>query len=496
MSSNGYISPNVLPPSGGQENPVALPSGKQRELEDLRALPRALMGGTPTMREAGRTYAPQHPAESDEGYAVRIGTTVLYGAFSQTVTRQAGKLFEKPITIVDGDDVIQTFVLDVDGEGRSLTSFMNDAVKDGFVDGIAYLMVEFPVIPEGATQADVLLMRARPYWVLIRACQVLGWKSMNVGGNQVLTQFRFMELVEEPIDEFSTECIEQIRVLDVGGFFRTYRKKKDSTGKEDWMIDKEGRASWFDIPVIPIYINRTGFFEAKPPLRELAELNQEHWASSSEQRRALSFLRFAMLAVIGANNSKTATPIEIGPDKILNLPVGGDAHYVEHNGQGIRAGLEDLDAIEKRMQSTGMELRIENAGQVTATASAIDSTESNAALKAVAKGVEAAVNQALAISGEFLRVANTGTAKVYDEFAEEAEGSTNEFVALYGSGLVSRETVWDELVRRHVLDEDFDPALEAERLAQEAERMAALQGAPLELGGSSNQTEGATSGME
>lgn len=481
--SGGYVSPNTTP-AMPQENPVAVSSASQAALEELRALPRTLMGGTEAMRSAGRAYAPQHPAESDGSYNTRISTTVLFGAFSQTVGKQAGKMFAKPVVLVDADPLMEEFANDVDGEGRSITAFLNDEAKEGFVDGISYLLVDFPTIAEGSTQADVNLLGARPYWVLVRACQVKGVKSQNIGGQQVPTQFRFVETVEEDIDEFTTQSIEQIRVLDIGGFYRVYRKVVDDDGDEDWRVVTEGRASWVEIPVIPIYVNRTGFFEGKPPLRELAELNAEHWASSSEQRRALSFLRFAMLALIGAVASKSnPVTVEIGPDKVINLPAGGDAKYIEHNGQGIKAGADDLSAIEQRMQSVGMEIRVENAGEVTATASAIDSAESNAALKAVAKGIEAAAQQAMRITGEFLRTTQVGTVKVYDEFAENVIGVPLDFVNLYNAGVLSRETTWDELVRRHFLDDDFDPKLEAERLAQESEQMAALQGSPLDLNG-------------
>ena len=486
----GYISPNTVADGAGlAQNPVAVASARQQALEEERALPRALMGGTAAMRAAGRAYAPQHPAESDGSYAARLETTVLYGAFSQTVRQQAGKLFCKPVTLVDADPVIEEFCNDVDGEGRTLTAFASYQTEKGFVDGISYLLVEFPTVPEGATQADVMLMRARPYWVVVDACQVLGWKSQTLGGQQVLTQFRYRETVEEQVDEFTTQSVEQIRVLDIGGFYRVYRKIQTLDKKEDWTVVGQGRASWIDIPVIPIYVNRCGFFEGKPPLRELAELNQEHWASSSEQRRALSFLRFAMLCVSGASTSKTATAIEIGPDKVINLPSGGDAKYVESNGSGIAAGLEDLKAIEQRMTAVGMELRVENAGQVTATAAAIDSSESNAVLKAVAKGIEAALNMALLITGAFLGVGNTGTAKLYDEFAEEAVGLPTDFIGLYGAGILSRETIWDELVRRHVLDDDFDPVQEAARLTEEQSQMAALQGAALDLGAQQAQQQ-------
>jgi len=62
---------------------------------------------------------------------------------------------------------------------------------------------------------------------------------------------------------------------------------------------------------------------------------------------------------------------------------GADAKYLEHTGAGIKAGFDDLAAIEKRMEQASMTVRVENAGRVTATAAAINSEDANAGLKAI-----------------------------------------------------------------------------------------------------------------
>jgi hypothetical protein len=119
------------------------------------------------------------------------------------------------------------------------------------------------------------------------------------------------------------------------------------------------------------------------------------------------------------------------------------------------------------MQSAGMSLRIENAGKITATASAINTAESTAGLKAAAKGIENALNQALAWTCQMLRVTEV-TCNVYDEFGEDPPvGDLATLTQLRTLGELTRPTLWRELVRRHVLDNDFDPEEEQIELDKE-----------------------------
>ena len=55
---------------------------------------------------------------------------------------------------------------------------------------------------------------------------------------------------------------------------------------------------------------------------------------------------------------------------------------------------------------------------VTATAAAIDSAESNAALKAVAHALEDALETALQMTADYVGLGEGGGVEVYDEFAE------------------------------------------------------------------------------
>lgn len=85
------------------------------------------------------------------------------------------------------------------------------------------------------TKADEKAAGVRPYAVLIKPQQVLGWRYKVVNGRPVLTQFRYLETVEEEVGAFGVEQIEQIRVLEIGRW-ATYRQQK---GKK-WALHDEG----------------------------------------------------------------------------------------------------------------------------------------------------------------------------------------------------------------------------------------------------------------
>ena len=460
--------PMVASAVGAVNSDVAKPSVTYEAGEKRRELPRTLMGGTAAMREAGDKYLPPHPVESSEAYHARLQGAFLYNAFEMTRDAQAGKFFAEPVGLKeDVPPVIAELCENIDGEGRALTPFCIDLVKEAFVDGVSFVLVDFPSIATGSTMAEQRLSGARPYWVLVKAEDVIGWRSQDRAGKQTLTQVRIRENVMEPDGEFGEKMVKRIREM-VPGAWRLWEQLRDpTTGATKWTVVKDGATSLAYIPLVPFYTNAVGFMDGSPPLRALAEMNQEHWISLSEQKRALSFARFDMLVVIGGGDEGTS--ITVGPNKVLGVPMGGDVKTVTQSGAGIQAGRQDLLDIQQRMATAGLELRVENAGQTTATAAAIDSDETNAGLRAVAKNLEDALEIALQASADYLRLPDGGSVEIADAFGGNViPGTALEITSLNGAGLISRSTAWSELKRRHVLSEDFDPNTEQILLEDEA----------------------------
>jgi hypothetical protein len=350
---------------------------------------------------------------------------------------------------------------------------------DAMVDGVTFILVDFPVVKRedgsSPTLADQQAAGARPYCVPILADQLIGWNTSNVNGIMVLNQVRIRETCFEPDGEWGEKEVSRIRVL-VPGAFAVYEQQviPGSTSAGKYVLVDQGTTSLPFIPLVPIYANRTGFMEGEPPLSALADLNLEHWISSSENRKALTFLRFAMLAITGVTADTT---VAIGPDKVLKLPAGADAKYLEHTGAGIKAGFDDLAAIEKRMEQAAMTVRVENAGKVTATAAAINSEDVNAGLKAIADGLGDSLELMLQYMAQMMGIATGGgTLEVNDSFAQTAvAGTPTELLAAYGMGTLSLETYLEELKRRHVLDDSLNVLDEIERIQGAAQLLQAQQ---------------------
>ena len=445
---------------------ISTQSSRQEELEETRQLPRALMGGTKKMIEMGDKLTPQHPAEKNPDYKLRLTSTTLYNGFKDTVKKMVGKVFQKPIII--NEDVppqIKDLLENIDGQGRNLTSFASDSFKDAMVDGINFIYVDFPRVQSNeqgfATALDQQLQGARPSAIIINAENLIGFKADNINGIYQLTEVRIMEMVssQDPNDEYIEKSIEQIRLLQ-RGYFEIWRKSEKQTANDEWVLFDQGNTSLDYIPIVPVYTNRVGFFEGEPPLLPLAELNLEHWISSGEQRSALTLARFAMIILTGVEknadgtkNIKTVSPRQIIEISSPNAKWG----KVETAGDGITQGFVDIENIEKRMQHCGMTVRVQTPTGITATAAQIDSEDSDSALMAAATALEGSINSVLEIFADYMGLPSGGTVKVNTHFAaKKPEGSVEDVLKIQLAGNITREEANIEFKRRNVLREDLD----------------------------------------
>jgi hypothetical protein len=462
---------------------VAKPSKRYLELEEERELSRALMKGTKGMQEAEKTFMPKHPAEEEENYKVRLASTTLYGSYRNTLTKMAGKVFSKPVLVnPDVPAGIGKILDNIDGQGRNITSFLFDVMVKGLQDGISFIFVDYTSIKaneDGSllTALDVKNMGARSTAILYDASQIIDWKSENIGGVQTLTCIRIKECANEPDpdDEWGEKEVEQIRVLRPGSYELWRKSEKVGGLVDDWYLYDDGVTAISYIPLIPYYTNREGFLEGLPPLQPLAELCKQHWNSSSEQVQALTFARFAMMVFAGIDADKDIT--KVGPNVIVKLS-NADAKWglIETAGKGIEQGRQDIEDIEKRMLSAGMTARVESKAGVTATASAIDSTDADSILMAWATSLEDVANQMLWFMADYERLGDGGTVEINKSFAtSKPEGTPKDILDACLAGKISDETFLNEWQRRDILSDSIDVLEELDRISKQAQQLLAMQ---------------------
>jgi hypothetical protein len=439
-----------------------------------------LMGGTRAMRAAGEQLLPKWPKEESEDYCNRLKLSTLLPAYSETIKNNTGRVFAGPILL--GEDVppaIVEFSEDFDRQGNNLQVWAKSFFANGLSRGLCHALADYPNIkPSGDTEqlvtlADAQAIKARPYAIIIRPQQVIGWRVSNRDGKHVLEQFRYMESVEEEDGEFGMRCIPQIRILVPGGWM-TYREQ-EKDGRKEWVLHEKGATSLDHIPLTTYYTNRTGYMTATPPLLELAYLNVKHWQSQSDQDNILHVARVPMLAISGIDDD--TWELKVGTANATKLPTGGDMKWVEHTGKSIDAGRTSLTDLEDQMRVAGAKLlEREKRAVMTATQSEEEAAQELSPLQAMALGLEDAIDQILQHFAELSGLPEGGHVQVQGNFDSDyiPEVSIPALIQLNLASKISDQTLFSELQRRNVVSQDLDWAEESAKIAEQGPALGTL----------------------
>ena len=458
-----------------QKADVSTPSPRVAELESKRELVRTIMGGTFAMREAGKKYLPQHPAESDGVYKTRLEKTFLDNFVDIAIAKVSGKLFAKPVQIKDSPTLLEPLLENIDRQGRALDPFVMDVAKQAFIDGISFVMADMPKTDGIRTRAEELSAGVRPYAIHIKPESILETVSEMIAGIETLTRVRIKEVSLQP-DGWEYVAVEQIRVWyrEPTGLVRWELYRQNAKG--EWSLFEEGATTFKGIYLVPFYTNRAGFMEGFPPFQNIAESNLEHWQWKSEHAHALSMQCFGMLTAVGVDDQ---SEIQVGPAKVLRSS-NPDAKfaYTETTGTGVTLAADTLKAIESRIETAGVNLRVENAGQVTATAAAIDSEDTHAGLKAVAIGFSDSIELLFSYFAEIMGIEDTAEVAVNTDFgaAKGTQAGLTELTKGRALGDISRRAWIDQLKWRGEIDPEFDADLNEEELSAEGPALSTMGG--------------------
>ena len=449
----------------------------------------ALMGGTTAMRKAGKTFLPQWPKEADAEYTKRLNASTLLPAYLETIRNNTGRVFAEPIQLADDvpPDIVE-LCDDIDRQGNNLQVWAKSFFELGLSRGLALALVEFPptVDKEGkklyTTKADEKAAKVRPYVVVIRPGQILGWKAQQSGKDSILTQFRYTETIEEddPENEFGTKYVEQIRVLDVGRW-RTYRK----TGKADgWALHEEGTNSLSFIPLSIFNPGQTGFLTSVPPLMELAHLNIKHWQSQSDQDNILHVARVPILVSIGVSDGidENGMPVKwemtIGSSSAVRIDnADGDLKYVEHTGAAIKSGSESLADLKDEMRMSGAKL-LQKDKQATKTAAQADEEAAVelSPLETMAGLLEDCIDNILYFFAAYSKKPSGGHCQVRGNFDVDYAPEVNLplLKSFTDSGYLSQETLFTETQRRGVISSELTWEDEKQRIEDQGPGLGTL----------------------
>lgn len=451
------------------------PNAAAQRMAPAVTLCRDVAGGTATLRAGQTAYLPKHPGEQQRDYLIRLYRSVAFAAFAQTVEGLVGMVFRQdPQLDDDVPPAVATQTENIDLEGTHLAVFAKELFADCWVAGHGGILVDYPPAPEGLTLATEQALGLRPYWVWYRKENILSWRTVQEGGALVLTQLVLQEQTTEPDGAFGEQPITRYRVLrrvltpdGPTVTFATYTSRGTMTelvpGPAGVIRNQTA------IPFAPVYSARkTGFLESVPPLLDLAYVNLAHYQVQSDHLHSLHKASVPILVRIGATGASDGDEVIVGPNTALDVPTGGDVKYVEHSGAALGQTRQQLQDFKAEMAVLGLRMLMhETRAAETAEAKRIDKAEQDSALSTAARQLQDGLELALQFHATFLGIDDGGSVAVNREF--ERLQLTGADIDLYAKrvaeGTLSLETLWDIMQRSGHLPEDFDPALERERIA-------------------------------
>lgn len=433
----------------------------------------ALVGGTLAMRKAGKLFLPQWPKEDDESYKERLGTAVLFPAFTRTTEVLASKPFARPIKVENVPARVEEMFPNIDMMGTDLHAFCGQAMMACLRYGLHGVLVDAPEAEGVKTKADEKKAGVRPYMTHYPASSILGWRAAKNADGSYLTQLRLMEEVTEPDGLFGEQIIQQVRVLTPGAW-EIWRQEKTADGtKQQWVKVKEGTTTIKVIPFVFFYGLRDGFGIGKPPLLELAHMNVEHWQSASDQQ---TILHVARVPILFGKGFTAKDKIVVGSKAAtISLNEKAELKYVEHTGAAIEAGAKAIHDLEDRMRETGAELLTERQGEVTAQQVNSEDEDNRSTMQKIAEEFEDALESCFKLMALWLGEQSTPEVEIYKDFsAADLFGKSGDLLmSAVDKKIVSKQTAREHLKRADVLAHDLDETEEIKRL--EAERQADIK---------------------
>lgn len=448
----------------------------------------ALMGGTETMRAARTDYLPQEPDESVLAYETRLNKTVLFNAFKRTILYLISQVFSSPVLLEsDVPSKIKDYGENIDQKGNNLSVFCKKWFKNGITDGTGAILVDYPKVDTSKvkTKADEDKEGVRPYWVLIKARDIIGWRTSLINGREKLIQVRIREVVKVPDGVYGVKDSLRVRVL-VPGAYELWEFVEEP--KAGWILKESGEMKPLD--EIPLVLFKPGeeitYMTSDPPLEDLAYLNVAHWQSSSDQRNILHYARVPILfgKLIG-EEGKEPNEIPIAPTRmIVSRHADADLKFIEHSGAAIESGRQDLIDLEDRMSLYGLQLLMPRTGDITATDRALSSAENDSTLKSWALMFQDAVEQALYFTAQWMGMKGDvgGQVVVNSEFRLMQAPDADVLLRASIAKVLPIRVVVEEFIRRGMISDSIDPVAVEKEMKKEIEEQMKMAAANKMLG--------------
>lgn len=434
-----------------------------------------ILAGPERIRERSISYLPKYGSEGDVEYKRRLMQAPWRPEFADILQSLASKPFGKEIALGDkASNRVKELVEDIDQRGSNLTAFARGVFRNGIAKGVHGILVDYPSLSPARTVAEERQAGARPYWVTIRAEDILALYTKFVGGREIVDHVRIRETAKVR-DGFEEKLVSRVRVLEPGRW--ELWEATDKVGDEDvYTKVDEGVVT---LGVVPLALFWTGEREGaqfvRPPLAALANMQIELYRKLSRQDEIETYAGSPMLQAKGiAGPGPADAPLEIGPKRVLFAPPGVEGRetgwsYIQPDADVLTEIRDSVKQTADDMRRLGMQPLVQQSGGITATASSIEGAKAHSTVEAWALNLKDVLEQAFEFTAKWLGEPEGVEVEVNTDFSVQpyAQAPLDALHKARQRGDISLRTYWSGLRRFDVLAPDFDAAEEELNLAAE-----------------------------
>ena len=414
------------------------------------------MGGTQAFRENSGELLPIEPKEDEAAWKRRVSHAVLSPYTMRIADRAAGLIMCKPLQLEPKEE---------GGEVDEISAELRPELCR-YLLGHSAVLVDFPTTEPAENLLQERQLGLRPYFLEVRADQILGWRKEGDSPLAPVDQIRISEYVTEPVGMFGDRVVQQIRVLEPGAW-SIWRK-----GEDGWALYQDGTTSLPVIPLAVTYSNKVSELMSTPPLLAIANLNILHAQRQADLQHALHVAALPVMYLKAYED--VDNEIALSANSAILLPENGEVGYAEPASSAFDSQQNFITELENQMRNLGISTLFSQTyvGE-TAEAKAMDRSDSDSMLSLVSQDLENALQNAIDIAAAYVGIEAPKVCVSRDFDLQKLDGGqVQQYMGLWQNGAITLQTLLQVLSRGEILP-DIDVESEIEML--EAEKLAGLE---------------------
>ena len=418
-----------------------------------------LKGGSDSIIGAGDKYLSKGLRESKLSFDQRLKHARYIDFFNPTIEAMTGLIFSDKIVYEDLDPKLEPFIENADSIGTHYDLVLSKLFKGALEYGLQFILVD---MPQGQRESLADEAGIEPYTTLISAMNVLSYKSEVINGKTVLSQIVIRELIEEDVDEFETEVVEQFRVLN-RGYYRIFRGGE----KQGFTVVEDGETGLNYIPLFALNLDDDGgFLDAKPPLYELGTLCKYHYQDYSEMSYALFTANVPIRTMVGVSEQESK-----GMEISHNTVMRSDNELAKFDfwifdPKAIKFTADELEKLRGEIAKAGIGA-ISGKSQMTATENVLDNIKTESKLQTHARKLRDVAELVLMCVADFkgMNTDNTGRVNINIKLSADVDATYLTAVSgMFAKGAISLDTMYT-MIQTGKMPDNFDIEEEKSKIA-------------------------------